>query len=1023
MAHICQTSGKHPRTLALSRIIMRMSYLYIGYYSQNQSVVLFPIVHATQKPRPTYFTISHLYLLMSNPAKKTRLEHQFQCLNTHCPKPGGFNSKRGLHIHYGKSVHCAAHAAACQDLIQQNIQARPPLSASQTWDVDDEDTTSFVCLDNSSPPTANDSVIVETLAVNTFESNQSSNCLGIKYTTEQFTETKLLKILNDAAAPHFLYQDILSWAEEAKRNQYSFRPERLERSAQVKYLEKWLHLQPCRPETVKLVLPGPSMQAIQVTRFNFTNQLHSLLSDNALCGNLENLDVNPLDPFAKYVSPSGRLSTVNSGFIYNLAHKNRCKQPNDFLVGIIFACDETKLRQGSKAGCWPLMFTVSILNQKMRNLPIAWKSLGYIFDLSMIQSKADAKGQSNDLKSERLHAIFKVILSSFVEAQKEGALNYISLTLGNHTKRVNLKPICFFIIGDMQGGDKISCTAAAYTNTMKRMCRKCNVQGCDTGDPFIKCQRMSMIKIMELVRRNRRDILNNINQYNVHSAWFDVDYGGCRFGIFSAATPVEPLHALENGLILDCVQILFSKEMTPRQKRDLDDLVRRLTVLPRQRYASSGAEPLMPRLLWKDGVTSLTELSAKYKIGIMFTIVIVSLQDAGKVLLEEVLGSNKRLNDMRQVFQMMLAYWVWLKKETYWVRGDHVAREGARTAISTMLRDLSSFWPRTKGQGWEKAKNHEQLHVPDDIDRNGACQNYHTGPTEHNHIFHVKRLARATQRRRETLDQQIAKRASESYVIDYAYQRMVTPSDDKGATDVFCDGESTQSSKGLVYVYIAVNGSVHGRYHATTGILAQTNLTNDRLHEGVLTFLATHYASQPASTLGFSDNLGDPCCHSVIQISSEYKRGDDTFRAHRNYRQNGPWYDWVMFRWEKSEQIVNRVPDCCVEYLDNTNVSLTHDYAPGQILAFVVYPVEIVGVSPSIMAVVKTCTFIHKKGSVFSTIWQQDYEDTQQLVPSLILVNVDCIVRHCLMIPIDDAQNHFMEIWHRERWADEFYQC
>ncbi len=87
----------------------------------------------------------------------------------------------------------------------------------------------------------------------------------------------------------------------------------------------------------------------------------------------------------------------------------------------------------------------------------------------------------------------------------------------------------------------------------------------------------------------------------------------------------------------------------------LDSLVRCLTNLPRQRYASSGAEPLMPRLLWKDGITSLSELTAKYKVGIMFTIVTVSLQDEGKVLLEEVLGSNQGLNDMRQVFQMMLA--------------------------------------------------------------------------------------------------------------------------------------------------------------------------------------------------------------------------------------------------------------------------------------------------------------------------------------------------------------------------------
>jgi hypothetical protein len=148
------------------------------------------------------------------------------------------------------------------------------------------------------------------------------------------------------------------------------------------------------------------------------------------------LDVNPADPFAKYAPPSGQLLTINSGAIYNLAYKNRCKKANDFLFGIIFACDETKLQKGSKAGSWPLMFSVSILNQKMRNLPIAWKSLGYIFDLSMIQSQADAKGQSQDMKVERLHAIFKVVLATFVDAPKEGALDNVSLTFGHHRKCV-----------------------------------------------------------------------------------------------------------------------------------------------------------------------------------------------------------------------------------------------------------------------------------------------------------------------------------------------------------------------------------------------------------------------------------------------------------------------------------------------------------------------------------------------------------------------------------------------------------
>jgi hypothetical protein len=74
----------------------------------------------------------------------------------------------------------------------------------------------------------------------------------------------------------------------------------------------------------------------------------------------------------------------------------------------------------------------------------------------------------------------------------------------------------------------------------------------------------------------------------VHSAWLDVNNSDCRFGIFSAATPVEPLHASENGLITYCGHILFEVEMTPTQKRELDFLVRCLANLPWQCYIFSG---------------------------------------------------------------------------------------------------------------------------------------------------------------------------------------------------------------------------------------------------------------------------------------------------------------------------------------------------------------------------------------------------------------------------------------------------
>jgi hypothetical protein len=289
---------------------------------------------------------------MSNTAKKPCLEHLFHCRNSWCPKPGGFTTERGLHIHY-MSLHCGAHAVACLAYIKCNNTVCSQPSLSQPWDIAGDDT-SVALVAISSVPTPNNTV-VEKKDVDKDVSSHKTNQFGITHTAER------AKLLN-AAAPHFLYQDILAWALEAQRNQYSFCPQRLERSSQVEYLEKWLHLKPCRPETLKLVLPGPTLQAIQVSWFNFTNQLHAILTDPALAGHLDNLDINPTDPFAKYAPPSGRLSTVNSGAINNLAYKNCCKKPNNFLVGTIFACDETNLQKGSKAGSWPLclLFLFSI---------------------------------------------------------------------------------------------------------------------------------------------------------------------------------------------------------------------------------------------------------------------------------------------------------------------------------------------------------------------------------------------------------------------------------------------------------------------------------------------------------------------------------------------------------------------------------------------------------------------------------------------------------------------------------------
>ena len=158
----------------------------------------------------------------------------------------------------------------------------------------------------------------------------------------------------------------------------------------------------------------------------------------------------------------------------------------------------------------------------------------------------------------------------------------------------------------------------------------------------------------------------------------------------------------------------------------------------------------MPRMLFKDGATKLTQISNSYTVGMMLTILAISMTKDGQDVLEASFKANghkhppHRLYHMQKFFSMLLAYWSWLKKKSYWKCGNKQSELVAENAIRTMLNYLIQNWPRNKGNGWEKAKVHEQLHVPRDISRNGTPRESYGGPLEHNHLP-MKALSKCTQ--------------------------------------------------------------------------------------------------------------------------------------------------------------------------------------------------------------------------------------------------------------------------------------
>ena len=77
----------------------------------------------------------------------------------------------------------------------------------------------------------------------------------------------------------------------------------------------------------------------------------------------------------------------------------------------------------------------------------------------------------------------------------------VSVILGNLTKKVVIKALCFFIIRDMQGRDKMACLSPCYSNKINWLCRKCDVQEQYSINPYIKCNNIIMENIQKWLNK------------------------------------------------------------------------------------------------------------------------------------------------------------------------------------------------------------------------------------------------------------------------------------------------------------------------------------------------------------------------------------------------------------------------------------------------------------------------------------------------------------------------------------------
>ena len=64
--------------------------------------------------------------------------------------------------------------------------------------------------------------------------------------------------------------------------------------------------------------------------------------------------------------------------------------------------------------------------------------------------------------------------------------------------------------------------------------------------------------------------------------------------------------------------------------------------------------------------------------------------------------------------------------------------------------------------------------------------------------------------------------------------------------------------------------------------------------------------------------------------------------------------------------------------------------------------------------------------TLFSTRWYPSWiydSQTGEKRQEILLVDVDSIVRNCLVIPHDSKEQSYIEIWDRELWGKAFHKC
>ena len=341
----------------------------------------------------------------------------------------------------------------------------------------------------------------------------TTGAMGRPITYEHRTHLELLRLLNEARAPVYLFDEIVAWARRDAIQQSSiFSRSQLpiSRSQLLTEVASYQGAEDFKPKLHDVWLPNAGVY-LKVTAFDAGEAIFSLLSDDKLTRpeNLEFFDESsifaPPPGFDRKtpsrIPPDHVFGDVYSGRITRLAYHHKVKGRDDafrgreMVIPIIMFVDKTHIDTHGRLCQEPVCFPLGCFNRKTRALPSAWRILGYVPNQSVHPTAKESVGRLDDY-----HCVLRCILKSLVDFQSKGPCHWEFPPCPGDGPGTSSGLFHFFFAnlqGDIPGHDAATGHYNSRTSKVAHVCRRCDIPHQKLDDPLHTFQLLRKTQMLD----------------------------------------------------------------------------------------------------------------------------------------------------------------------------------------------------------------------------------------------------------------------------------------------------------------------------------------------------------------------------------------------------------------------------------------------------------------------------------------------------------------------------------------------